>query len=209
MKNTTPGSMPSGPARSPATIAAPPREVTDAEEHRRDCRDVVSGIRDAGLEPALGCGLGGERRLDAIAERDEAPDEEDDVDEVQIADRQRQEFLDRGAAVEHHQAGRGDHGDRADEPRQAEQVVRDLARGRAHHGEHDHDQQEIADLEQEPAAAEQQLEERAVVVRLAMRASSKLTMSTALQNNMLTIMPSTPPHGPAGRKNCTSSRPVA
>jgi len=42
-----------------------------------------------------------------------------------------------------------------------------------------------------------------------MRASSKLTMSTALQNSMLTIMPSTPPQGPAGRKNSTSSRPVA
>ena len=130
---------------------------------QKNTAGTVATLYPAYVMPALnqpGDRVGGERGLDAIAERDDAPDEEDDVDEVQIADRQRQEFLDRGAAVEHHQAGRGDHGDRADEPRQAEQVVRDLARGRAHHGEHDHDQQEIADLEQEPAAAEQQLEER-------------------------------------------------
>jgi len=145
---------------------ASPRQMTDAEEHRRYCGNVVARVGDAGFEPAVSDGLAGEGRFDAIAERDEAPDEKHDVDEVEIADRQRQEFLDRGAAVEHHRAGRDDHADRADELRQAEQVVSDLAGGGAHDGEHDDDQQEVGDLEQEPAGPEQQLEERAVVVGL-------------------------------------------
>ena len=42
--------------------------------------------------------------------------------------------------------------------------MHDLAGGRAHDREDDHEQKQVCDLEQEPAASEQQLEEGAVVV---------------------------------------------
>ena len=157
--------MPSGPASAPATSASRRRvEMADAEQDRGNRGDVVAGIGDAGLEPAVADRHGREVGFDPIAERHEAPDDENDVDEIEIAHRQRQKFLDRRAAVEQHQAGGGDHAQRADQFRQAEQAVRDLSGRRAHDRHDDDDQQEVGDLEQEPAAPEQQLEERSVVV---------------------------------------------
>src|SRR3546814_3494006 len=67
-------------------------------------------------------------------------------------------------AEEQQRTGGGDHAQRADQFRQAEQAVHDLACGRAHHRQDDQHQQEVADLEHEPAAPEQHPEERAVVV---------------------------------------------
>ncbi len=142
------------------------REMTDAEQHRGNGRDVVARVGDAGLQPVVAQRLRGEVRLDAIAEGEQAPEDEHDVDEVQIAHRQRQELLDEIVAVEQQRAGGDDHAERTDQLRPAEQAVDHLARCRAHHRHDDDDQQQVGDLEQEPAAAEQQLEEGTVVVSL-------------------------------------------
>ena len=138
--------------------------LTDAEQHRRQCRDVVARIRDARLEPAAADRFRRERLRNPVAENHDAPDHEHDVDQVEVADRERQESLDGRGTVEKQDARQRDHADRADQLRQAEQAVRDLARGRAHDRQDDHQQQQVRDLEQEPAAPEQQLEERPVVV---------------------------------------------
>src|SRR6185295_6628644 len=92
-------------------------------------------------------------------------DHQGDVDEIEIADREGQEPLDPRVAMEEDEGDSADHEQRAHQSRRSGQVVEDLARRRPHHGQDEDDQQQIGDLEQEPAATEQQLQERTVVVR--------------------------------------------
>ena len=142
---------------------------------------------------AFADGNRGEICLDSIAERDDTPDHEHDVHEVQIADGETRNS--RGRVAVDRRDGRGDHAQRADDRAGQQSLVISPAAApitamiRTTRGS--------TRSRTETAAAEQQLR-RSIVERVPRSQSSDHQHRAPYEH--VTTMPSRPPHGPAGER---------